>query len=92
MKTPWSTLPICQGPAMHAAAVDHRRDALAGPVLLDQELGGELGRAVQGPVPDHRELLGDTRRRDAGNLLVVGELEAGLASSTRARASCGSTG
>ena len=66
------------GPGEHAAAVDHRRDALARAVLLDQQLGGELGRAVEGPVSDHRELLGDTRRRGARNLLAVGELEPGL--------------
>ena len=53
------------GPGDHAAAVDHRRHAEPRPVLLDQQLGGELGRPVEGAGAVQRELLGDARRRDA---------------------------
>ena len=67
------------GAGDHAAAVDHRGDAEPVAVLLDQQLGGELGRAVEGAGALERELLGDARRaRRRGTVLLGGELEAGL--------------
>jgi hypothetical protein len=56
-------LPICHGPA----------------VLLDQQLGRELGGAVEGPVALHRKALGDATLADARKRLRRGDLEAPLA-------------
>ena len=67
------------GAGDHAAAVDHRRHAEPRPVLLDQQLGGELGGAVEGAGALEREVLGDAGRRDARHRLLGGDLEAGLA-------------
>ena len=66
------------GPGDHPAAVDHGPHAEGGPVLLDQQLGGQLGRAVEGAGAGEREVLGDARRpRRPGQRLLGGELEAG---------------
>src|SRR5436305_2691403 len=61
-----------------AAAVDHRRDAEALAVLLDQQLGRELGRAVERPRALEREFLGDALRAHSADRLLGSELEAGL--------------
>ena len=66
------------GPGDHAAAVGHRAQAEGVGVLLDQQLGGELGRAVERARAGEREVLGDARRPGAGDGLLGGELEAGL--------------
>ena len=51
VNTPWSTFPICQGPAITPQRSIDRCEAEDRPVLLDQELGGQLGRPVEGPRP-----------------------------------------
>ena len=66
------------GAGDHAAAVDHRAQAEGVGVLLDQQLGGELGRPVEGARAGQREVLGDPRRPGAGDGLLGGQLEAGL--------------
>ncbi len=66
------------GPGDHAAAVGHRAQAEGVGVLLDQQLGGELGRAVEGAGAGQREVLGDARRPGPGDRLRGGQLEAGL--------------
>ncbi len=76
-------------PGDDAAAVDHRGHAEAGPVLLDQQLGGELGGAVEGAGAVEREVLGDARRRDPGDRLLGGDLEAGLAPPPALSSTCG---
>ena len=65
------------GPGDHAEAVDHGGDAEGRPVLLDQELGGELRRPVERPRALQREVLGDPGRGDAAHGLPGGQLEAG---------------
>src|SRR6478672_3210135 len=51
----------------HAAAVGHRPQPEGVGVLLDQQLGGELGRAVEGAGAGEREILGDARRPGPGD-------------------------
>src|SRR6185312_15403583 len=58
------------GAGDHAEAVDHRGDAERGPILLDQQLGRELGRAVERPRALEREVLGDPGRGDAAKRLL----------------------
>src|SRR6187399_2380772 len=65
------------GPGDHPATVDHRAQPEARRVLLDQQLGGELGRPVEAAGSVEREVLGDARRGGALDLLVIGELEPG---------------
>src|SRR3954470_5728164 len=66
------------GPGNDAAAVDHRRHAEALAVLLDQQLGRELGGAVERPRALEREVLGDALRTHPPHRLLAGDLEAGL--------------
>src|SRR6201999_1658320 len=63
------------GAGDHAEAVDHGGDAERGPVLLDQQLGGQLGGSVERARALQREVLGDPGRGDAADLLLGGELE-----------------
>ncbi len=59
VKTPWSTLPICHGPAItpQRSIVARRLEGVG--VLGEQQLGGELRRAVEGARAGEREVLGD---------------------------------
>ena len=63
------------GAGDHPAAVDDRLQAEGGPVLLDQQLGGELGRAVERARALQRKVLGDARRGDARDVLFGCDLE-----------------
>ncbi len=73
------------GTGDHAAAVDHGSQPEGVAVLLDQQLGGELGGAVQRAGAGEREVLGDPGRRGAGHGCVGGELETGLGLHQRQR-------
>jgi hypothetical protein len=55
-------LPHLPGPCDHPAAVDDRLHAKGGIVFLDQQFGGELGRAVERTAAVSRKLLGDAAR------------------------------
>jgi hypothetical protein len=44
-------------------------------VLGKEQFGGELGRIIDGPRALQCEVLSDTSRRDAGQLLLMGDLE-----------------
>ena len=76
VKTPWSTLPICQGPAItpQRSTTARRPNALAYSVI--KQLGGELRRAVQRARPVEREGLRDPVLGDARDRLLRCELEA----------------
>ena len=79
------------GAGDHAAAVDHRRHPEAGPVLLDQQLGGELGGAVEGAGAVERELLGDPGRRDPGTACSAA-ISKRVGASSSFSSTCGATG
>src|SRR5829696_4649486 len=78
-------LPHLPGAGDDAAAIDHRSQAEGGCILADQELGRELGRAVERAGALQRELLGDAFLRGAGQRLVGSELEPRLALAQRQR-------
>jgi hypothetical protein len=59
----------------HAAAIHRRANAVALPVLLDQQLGRQLGGSVQRPRATKWKGLGDAGRGCAGNRLLVRQLE-----------------
>ncbi len=64
-------------PGDHAATIDDARYPVKVPVLLDEELGGELRRAVKGPGARQGKVLADSRRRNSRQLLPVEDGDAG---------------
>ena len=59
MNTPWSTLPICHGPAITPQRSITVRQPVGRGVLGHQQLGRELRRAVERARALEREVLGD---------------------------------
>ena len=80
------------GAGDHPAAVDDGGEAEAGPVLLDQQLGGELGRPVEGAGALQRKLLARSRpgRRPAPSCSAA--ISKRVSASSRSSATCGATG
>src|SRR5262249_17772345 len=65
------------GTGDHPTAVDHGWHPEPRAVLLDQELGRQLGGAIESASPAHWESLGIPRRGDTGDALFGGDLEPG---------------
>ena len=71
-------LPHLPGPGQHAAAVDHRPQAIAVDVLLDQLLAGELAGPVERAGAVEREPLGDPASGESRHPRLVSPAEPGL--------------
>ena len=76
VKTPWSTLPICHGPAITPQRLTTVRTPNVSAYSADEQLGRELRRAVERARALEREVLADAGGRHARQRLLGGELEA----------------
>ena len=75
-----------------AAAVDHGRDPEPRPVLLDQQLGGELGGAVEGAGAGRAGTAPRARRARCPGTACSAAISKRVSASSRLSSTCGATG